>query len=166
MARTGRVVVEKVRERRWLATDALDIDPGDLLVLKSERMSPAGVETDAAGATANDRITNVQDQVADIFAGVAITGRRSTDPVDQEILVATDCIAQMDCDALGSAAEVGSQVEVNATDNGSTATADDQKVIPGSTNPIGTVARRAVTGATNMLVHFVGRYNASAPTAD
>jgi hypothetical protein len=155
--------LKEIRTRVIPGTVADAIEVGDLVGTSSGKVRSAAKYATTSGGSPGGRITTAQDDFADVFEGVAMTGKLAGETKD--ILVAVDCIAEYEVDAaLGADKAVGLQVEIHATDNGTTATPANQTVSIGGTNPIGRLAAYGVTGQTLVTVHFMGK-SVQAPVA-
>ena len=137
MANSDRSRFEILRRRVYPTTSTDVINKGDLLVVNSGNAKPASS-------------VSTTDALADAFIGVAIHAKPSTDT--PEIVVGVDGVFEMDCSALGSAANVGDAVEGVVVSGA----ISPQMVAVGSTNPIGKVAKAGAVGDTTLTVHLVG----------
>ena len=146
-ANVDRSAIEVLRRRVYPTTGTDVIYQGDILVVSSGNARPASTLTTA-------------DAVADAFIGIAIHAKRADATPD--IVVGVDVVAEMDCSALASAANVGDAVEIMITGGA----AVNQEVTVASTNPIGKVAYKEAIGATTLRCHFVGKGVASPVVAD
>lgn len=151
MANVDRSRFEVFRRRVFSTTSTDVINKGTL------------VYNDASGHVRPASGLTSQDSLADVFEGVAIHAKPSTDTPD--IVVGVDVIAEMDCSALASAAHVGDKVEPSIGLGGSV---EDQvvRVNTSSSNAIGKVAKEAAVGDTTLTCHFVGRSVAAPIVAD
>ena len=148
MANVDRSRFEVQRRRVYHTTGTDVINKGDI------------VYGDGSGHVRPASIATTADAVADTFAGIAIHAKPAAETPD--IVVGVDVVAEMDCSALASDAHVGDKVEVDVVGGN----AVSQRVIPGSTNPIGKVAKEAVAGETTLTCHFVGAAVAAPVVAD
>lgn len=134
-----------------VTTDVIEV--GDLVVVSSNKAKPASSIT-ATGGSAGTRLTAVQDGVADVLIGVAMSSKPSTSTPD--IRVAVRGVFELSCAALQSAAHVGDAIEISGTDDATTGTATPQIVAIGATNPIGKLVKEAVIGDTTLMVELIG----------
>ncbi len=113
----------------------------------------AGTLTSAKDFTWNASLAQTQTDFHDAFAGVAIDGSLAAETRD--VTVAPTGVAEYPCAAVGSQLEIGTYIgPAQGTGN----TLDPQKVVNVATSnlAIGRLAKRALVGATTMLVIVAG----------
>lgn len=156
MAQVKRDRWEVLRNRVYPTSGVGVIEVGDLLVLTSNKAVSAISITDTSGSVAS-RLTAVQDAVADIFLGVAMSGKRTDETPN--VRVAIDGIFEYPLNtALVADLEMGVAIGIHATDDSVTGTGAPQTVSIDviAADLIAIVAKKGIIGELLATIYLTG----------
>lgn len=130
------------------------IEKGDHICMVSGYAVPAGSVADAGDAAAN------REAVADAYLGIANTASAAGETDDVMVDISLEAIYELTQQS-AAAVSVADLIEIYAT----TAAADDQLVVAGSTSPVAVVVREKGATGTGILCKLVPQKLLNTPQA-